>query len=74
MRSTAMPVRCRKLHKPTSETRRQLGDKIIILSVDRLDYTKGIPERIRGFMMFLDQHPEYLEKVELFLIVAPLQK
>ncbi|MDT3699041.1 MAG: bifunctional alpha,alpha-trehalose-phosphate synthase (UDP-forming)/trehalose-phosphatase [Thermincola sp.] len=43
----------------------------MILSIDRLDYTKGIPERLRAFGKFLTQNPEYREKVRLNLIVAP---
>ncbi|MDT3704420.1 MAG: trehalose-6-phosphate synthase, partial [Thermincola sp.] len=35
----------------------------MILSIDRLDYTKGIPERLRAFGKFLTQNPEYREKV-----------
>lgn len=42
-----------------------------ILSIDRLDYTKGIPDRIKAFELFLKSHPEYLEKVSLFLFVNP---
>jgi trehalose 6-phosphate synthase/phosphatase len=42
-----------------------------ILSIDRLDYTKGIPERIRAFERFLNKYPEYIGKVRLNLIVAP---
>jgi trehalose 6-phosphate synthase/phosphatase len=42
-----------------------------ILSIDRLDYTKGIPGRIRAFIKFLQNYPEYIEKVRLNLIVAP---
>ncbi len=42
-----------------------------ILSIDRLDYTKGIPERIRAFGNFLQKYPQYKEKVRLNLIVAP---
>jgi len=53
------------------EVKRELTGNRTILSVDRLDYTKGIPERIKSFALFLDQHPEYHEKVGLFLIVAP---
>ena len=45
--------------------------KQIILSVDRLDYTKGIPERIRAYEKFLDENPEYHGKVHLILITAP---
>lgn len=43
----------------------------MILSIDRLDYTKGIPQRIRAFSRFLSKYPEYLGKVRLNLIVAP---
>lgn len=46
-------------------------DSKIILSIDRLDYTKGIPERIRAFGRLLSKYPEYLGKVRLYLIVAP---
>ena len=46
------------------------GEKIV-LSVDRLDYTKGIPERLRAFDGFLDKYPEYIGKVRFHLIVAP---
>ncbi len=46
-------------------------DKKLILSIDRLDYTKGIPLRLAGFELFLQNHPEYLEKVSLLLYVTP---
>ncbi|MDO3410484.1 bifunctional alpha,alpha-trehalose-phosphate synthase (UDP-forming)/trehalose-phosphatase [Saccharibacillus sp. CPCC 101409] len=42
-----------------------------IVSVDRLDYTKGIPDRIKAFKHFLAKYPEYHEKVRLNLIIAP---
>ena len=42
-----------------------------ILSVDRLDYTKGIPERIKAYKTFLEKYPKYRGKVRLNLIVAP---
>lgn len=43
----------------------------IILSVDRLDYTKGIVERLNAYQTFLDLYPKYRGKVKLHLIVAP---
>ena len=43
----------------------------VILSVDRLDYTKGITERIRAFNLFLKNNPQYKEKVTMILIIAP---
>lgn len=48
-----------------------LRDHRIILSVDRLDYTKGIPERIKAFQLFLTKYPEYRERMRWYLIVAP---
>ncbi len=53
------------------ELREEYGDKKLILSVDRLDYSKGILSRIQGFERFLEQHPEYHDKVSLVMIVVP---
>ena len=46
-------------------------DRKVIISIDRLDYTKGIPQRIKAFSRFLQKHPEYHRKVTLVLIVVP---
>lgn len=43
----------------------------VILSVDRLDYSKGILQRLQAFEMLLKSHPEYKEKVSLYMIVVP---
>jgi trehalose 6-phosphate synthase/phosphatase len=40
----------------------------MILGVDRLDYTKGLPEKMRGFERLLELHPEHREKVVLLQI------
>ena len=45
-------------------------DKLII-SIDKLDYTKGIPQRIRAFERFLQTYPEYLGKVSLIVQAVP---
>ncbi|MEB0262827.1 MULTISPECIES: bifunctional alpha,alpha-trehalose-phosphate synthase (UDP-forming)/trehalose-phosphatase [unclassified Mucilaginibacter] len=47
------------------------GDKKMIFSVDRLDYTKGIQNRLRGFKTFLDKNTDYIGKVVFALIVVP---
>ncbi|MGD0720259.1 MAG: trehalose-6-phosphate synthase [Roseiarcus sp.] len=52
------------------DLRDSLGGKRLILGVDRLDYSKGIPHRITAFGHFLDKHPEWLGKVT-FLQVTP---
>lgn len=43
----------------------------LILSIDRLDYTKGIPERIKAFRRLLTDHPEFKEKVSLIMLTVP---
>ncbi len=43
----------------------------IILGVDRLDYTKGIPNRIHAFEQLLEMHPEYREQITLVQIAVP---
>ena len=43
----------------------------ILLGVDRLDYTKGIPERLAAFRHFLELHPEQHGKVALVQVVVP---
>ncbi|MGI4020914.1 MAG: bifunctional alpha,alpha-trehalose-phosphate synthase (UDP-forming)/trehalose-phosphatase [Janthinobacterium lividum] len=42
-----------------------------ILSVDRLDYSKGILQRLQAFEELLLNNPEYLGKVVLYMIVVP---
>jgi trehalose 6-phosphate synthase len=49
--------------------RKSLARKQII-GVDRLDYSKGLPDRMKAFARLLSQHPE-LEKNVTFLQVAP---
>lgn len=43
----------------------------IILSVDRLDYTKGIPQRLRAFELFLEKYPKFQGKVTLVQRIPP---
>ncbi|HEU0137490.1 MAG TPA: bifunctional alpha,alpha-trehalose-phosphate synthase (UDP-forming)/trehalose-phosphatase [Flavobacterium sp.] len=43
----------------------------LVLSIDRMDYTKGIPHRIRAFEYFLDKYPEFREKVRLVMLAVP---
>jgi trehalose 6-phosphate synthase len=45
-----------------------LGECRLILGVDRLDYSKGIPERIKGFERFLEENPHWHAKVTLLQI------
>jgi trehalose 6-phosphate synthase/phosphatase len=49
----------------------ETGRQRIVLGVDRLDYTKGIPERILAFERLLELHPEHREKVALLQLAVP---
>ena len=53
--------------------RTSLAERTLILGVDRLDYTKGLPQRFRGFHRLLQRFPERRSKVT-FLQVAPVSR
>lgn len=46
-------------------------DVKVILSIDRLDYTKGIMNRLYGYELFLKRYPLYSEKVIFVMVVVP---
>jgi trehalose 6-phosphate synthase len=50
---------------------RFLRDRRLVLGVDRLDYTKGIPERILAFEAFLRKHESWRRRVVLVQISSP---
>ncbi len=54
-----------KDHKKTS------SDSKLILSIDRLDYTKGVINRIKAFEIFLTNNPKYRGKVRLIMLTVP---
>ena len=51
--------------------RRPTERKKVILGVDRLDYSKGIPQRLRAFEAMLDRFPAVRGKVTMIQISAP---
>lgn len=42
-----------------------------IIGVDRLDYSKGLPDRFRAFRRLLEQHPEHRKNTVLMQIASP---
>ena len=58
------PKRAREA--PTTTTR--------LLGVDRLDYTKGLPQKFRAFGRFLEKYPDYRRKVILSQIAPPTRE
>jgi trehalose 6-phosphate synthase len=48
-----------------------LGDRPLLIGVDRLDYTKGIPERLRAVDHLLNSHPERAGTFQFFQLTVP---
>lgn len=48
-----------------------LKDKIVAMGVDRMDYTKGIVERILAIDRFLEKYPQYKNKFVFIQLAAP---
>ncbi|QNF35676.1 bifunctional alpha,alpha-trehalose-phosphate synthase (UDP-forming)/trehalose-phosphatase [Adhaeribacter swui] len=57
--------------KLEQDFRQAIGTQRVIVSIDRLDYSKGIPNRLHAFELFLKRYPEFQEKVSLVMIVVP---
>ena len=53
--------------------RESLAGRALILGVDRLDYSKGLPQRFQGYERLLHRFPEHRQKVT-FLQVAPVSR
>jgi trehalose 6-phosphate synthase len=51
--------------------RTRFADRQIVLGLDRLDYTKGIPQRLRAFANLLERFPEVRRRIHLFQVVVP---
>lgn len=50
---------------------KMFGNTKLILSIDRLDYTKGILQRLQAFELFLQENEDYVGRIVLYMIVVP---
>lgn len=57
--------------KKAANLKKMYKERSLILGMDRLDYTKGILDRLKAFEFFLEQYPEFREKVVLVQIASP---
>ncbi len=64
---TSGPDVARELKK----LKKSLNGKKAVLSIDRLDYTKGIIQRLEAYDHFLQKKPEFRGKVQLFMVAVP---
>lgn len=57
--------------KERAELERHFKGTKLILSIDRLDYSKGIKTRLKAFARFLEKYPEWHGRVTFIVIVIP---
>jgi trehalose 6-phosphate synthase/phosphatase len=61
----------RHVASAVDELRRRFAGQRVLVAVDRLDYTKGIPERLRTFRRLLERDPDLRGKVVLVQVAVP---
>ncbi|MBI2849315.1 MAG: bifunctional alpha,alpha-trehalose-phosphate synthase (UDP-forming)/trehalose-phosphatase [Chloroflexi bacterium] len=64
-------VSCPEILRERDGLRKALAGLKVILSIDRLDYTKGIINRLRGYEIFLERNPQWHKRVTLVLVAVP---
>ncbi|CAH2354334.1 alpha,alpha-trehalose-phosphate synthase [UDP-forming] 56 kDa subunit [[Candida] railenensis] len=55
-----------------SQMKSKFGKDVkVMVGVDRLDYIKGVPQKLHAFEIFLDENPEWIGKVVLVQVAVP---
>jgi len=62
------------IHARSKQIQKNAPGAKILLGVDRLDYTKGIPEKLMAFKEFLTRFPKYHKRVQLIQVVVPSRR
>jgi trehalose 6-phosphate synthase/phosphatase len=57
-----------------TQYKRTLGDRQVILGVERLDYTKGIPNKLEAFKSLLDREPRWRESAVMIQVAVPTRE
>jgi len=69
----ARQARSAASNKPVRDLRQSLQHRKLAIGVDRLDYSKGLPERFHGFERYLQRYPQ--QKGDMtFLQIAPVSR
>jgi trehalose 6-phosphate synthase/phosphatase len=58
-------------HRSSAKLAEMIGNKKLIISIDRLDYSKGIVHRLKAYQQFLEQYPDFHEQVVFFQLIVP---
>ncbi len=65
------PDKLSELQKRLNSHKKSDPENKFLLSIDRLDYSKGIAKRLNAFEYFLNKYPQYKEKVRLIILAVP---
>lgn len=60
-----------QVQQEMEELRAAVAGRRLILGVERLDYTKGVPERMRAYASLLRENPELADQVMMIQIAVP---
>jgi trehalose 6-phosphate synthase len=60
-----------KVQNRISNLESKFQDMKLMISVDRLDYIKGIPQKLHALEVFLSTHPDWVGKVVLVQVAVP---
>ena len=63
--------RAREARETFESTRKEYSRRRLLIGVDRLDYSKGLPHRIRAFRELLQQYPENRHSATLLQVASP---
>ena len=64
-------IRTDEVQEHIRELRERFRGRKVMLGVDRLDMIKGIPHKLLAFEKFLNENPEWKDKVNLIQIAVP---
>ena len=57
--------------KHVEEIKASFKNTKLVVTIDRLDYSKGILQRLQAFEHLLEKYPAYKEKIALYMVVVP---
>ncbi|MGH9162221.1 MAG: bifunctional alpha,alpha-trehalose-phosphate synthase (UDP-forming)/trehalose-phosphatase [Vicinamibacteraceae bacterium] len=67
-------ARHRRIDDEVATIRRRAGGRRILLGVDRLDYTKGIPRRLLSLGALLEKQPELADQIRFIQVAVPTRE
>ncbi|KAL0939726.1 trehalose-phosphate synthase [Colletotrichum truncatum] len=60
-----------KVQERIEALKRKFNGVKLIVGVDRLDYIKGVPQKLHALEVFLTEHPEWIGKIVLVQVAVP---